>query len=89
MVRACALSKHREKDEIAIVGCSTTGALTEKEYLDAIAFIVDATAAVVNIQKKSIARYEVHGKLHEDEAPKKRQNTEDAPMEGMENRPLG
>ena len=89
VVRACALSKHREKDEIAIVGCSTTGALTEKEYLDAIAFIVDATAAVVNIQKKSIARYEVHGKLHEDEAPKKRQNTEDAPMEGMENRPLG
>ena len=90
VVRACALSKYREKEEIAIVGCSTIGALTEKEYLDSIAFILDATASVVDIQKKSIARFELEGKLREDVvATKKLKASEDSPMEGLENRPLG
>ena len=66
-MRACALSKHREKEEIAIVGCSTTGCMTEEEYLDSIAFIIDANASVLKFQKKSIARYELEGKLREDE----------------------
>jgi hypothetical protein len=92
VVRACALSKYREKEEIAIVGCSTTGALTEEEYLESIAFIVDATASVVNFQKKSIARFELEGKFQEDgtkEAKRAKTASEDTPMEGMENKPIG
>jgi len=91
VVRACALSKTREKEEIAIVGCSTTGCMTEEEYLDSIAFIIDANASVLKFQKKSIARYELEGKLRED-APtetKRAKREEDVPMEGLENKPVG
>ena len=91
VVRACALSKHREKEEIAIVGCSTTGCMTEEEYLDSIAFIIDANASVLKFQKKSIARYELEGKLREDEPTetKRAKREEDVPMEGLENKPIG
>ena len=90
IVRACALTKHRDKEEIAIVGCSTVGALSEEEYLDCIAFIVDATASVAKLQKKSIARFELEGKRAEDEPAKKRPNVnEPAETEGMANRPVG
>ena len=89
-MRACALTKHRDKEEIAIVGCSTVGALSEEEYLDCIAVIVDATASVAKLQKKSIARFELEGKRAEDEPAKKRPNVnEPAETEGMANRPVG
>lgn len=93
VVCASVLDKKRDKEEIVIVGCSTKGAMTEEEYLDAIALIVDATTSVANFQKKSIARYELEDKLHEDAlvdaADTKRARVADEPMEGLANRPIG
>lgn len=48
VVRACALSKYREKEEIVIVGCFMIGVLIEEEYLEFIVFIVDVMVLVVN-----------------------------------------
>ena len=89
VVRACTLSKYREKEEITIVGCSTTGVMSEEEYLDCVAFIVDATASVANFQKKSIARFELEGKLSEGPTPRKESKLEKSAMEGVENKPVG
>jgi len=89
VVRASALDKKRDHEEIAIVGCSTTGTFTEDEFLNAIALIVDATTSVANFQKKSIARFELEDKLHEDAAAPTEKRPRTEVIEGLDSKPIG